>query len=325
MESLKETLLELLDLGGLDLIKVSTDTAEKNASLLFNGHGHILLLLEELSELLTTVKKLLGGSIKIGTELSEGSDLTILGKLELQGTGELLHGLNLGSRSDTGDGKTDVNGGADTLMEELGLKEDLSISNGDDIGWDIGGHITGLGLNDWESSEGSSTVVLVQLSCALEETGMEIEDITWVSLTTGGTTEKKRHLSVGNSLLGEIVIDDKSVSGGVSEELTNGASGVRSQELERSSIGGSSSNDDSVLEAISFLKETHDVGDGGSLLTDSDVDAVEGLGVVTGFEDSLLVDDGINSNSGLANLSITNDQFTLTSANWDLFVHNQIV
>ena len=40
-------------------------------------------------------------SLQIGTELSEGSDLTILGKVELERTGDLLHEFGLGSRSNT--------------------------------------------------------------------------------------------------------------------------------------------------------------------------------------------------------------------------------
>jgi hypothetical protein len=38
---------------------------------------------------------LLGGGIKIGTELGEGSDLSVLGKIELHGTRHLFHCLNL--------------------------------------------------------------------------------------------------------------------------------------------------------------------------------------------------------------------------------------
>ena len=69
-----------------------------------------------------------------------------------------------------------------------------------------------------------------------------------------------------------------------------------------------------------ILKHLHDVGNGRSLLTDGDVDAVKSgavpsVGVVEG---SLLVDDGINSDSGLAGLSVTNDKFSLTSADGDL-------
>ena len=152
MERLKVHLLEFANLGGLDLVEVSTDTGEQNAGLLLDGHGHVLLLLEELGQLLTSVKELLSGGVQIGTELSEGGDLTILGELELEGTGELFHGLNLGGGTDTGDGETDVNGWADTLMEKLGLEEDLAVSDGDDIGGDIGGHITSLGLNDGKGS-----------------------------------------------------------------------------------------------------------------------------------------------------------------------------
>ena len=34
-----------------------------------------------------------------------------------------------------------------TLVEELSLEEDLSVSDGDDIGGDIGGHVTSLNVN----------------------------------------------------------------------------------------------------------------------------------------------------------------------------------
>ena len=40
---------------------------------------------------------------------------------------------------------------------------------------------------------------------------MQVEDITGVSLTTGGTTKQQRHLTVGDGLLGEIVVDDQRV------------------------------------------------------------------------------------------------------------------
>ena len=65
---------------------------------------------------------------------------------------------------------------------------------------------------------------------------MEVEDITWVSLTTGWSSEEEGHLSVGNSLLGEIVVDDEGVLAVVSEVLTDGASGVWGQELERGGL-----------------------------------------------------------------------------------------
>lgn len=70
-------------------------------------------------------------------------------------------------------------------------------------------HITTLGLNDGQSSEGSTTELFVHLGSTLQETRVEVEDITRVSLTTGGTTKEQGHLTVGNSLLGKIVVDDQ--------------------------------------------------------------------------------------------------------------------
>jgi hypothetical protein len=220
------TLLELGDVGGGQLVEVSADTSVEDAHLLGGGHGHELVLLEELGELLATVELLLGGNIEIGSKLGEGGDLTVLGKLELERTGNLLHGLDLGGGTDTRDGKTDVNGGADTLEEELGLKENLTVSDGNHIGGDVGGHITSLGLDNGQGGQRSTTVVHVHLGCALEQTRMEIEDITGVSLTTRGSSEEERHLSVSDGLLGQIVVDDEGVHAVVTEVLANGAARV---------------------------------------------------------------------------------------------------
>ena len=148
----------------------------------------------------TTVKGLLGSGIQIGTELGESSDLTVLGQEKLEGTSDLLHGLKLGSGTDTGHGQTDVNGRSDTLVEEFGFQEDLSISNRNDVGWDISGHITTLGLDNGKSSEGATTVLVAHLGSTLEETRVEVKYISWVGLTSGRTTEKQRHLTVCNSL-----------------------------------------------------------------------------------------------------------------------------
>lgn len=131
----------------------------------------------------------------------------------------MLHGLELGSGTDTRDGQTDVDGGTDTLVEELSLQEDLAISDGNDVGRNVGRDITTLGLNDGQSSHGTTAKGLVHLGGTLEKTRVEVEDITGVGLTSGRTTEEERHLTVGNGLLGEIVEDDKSVLASVTEVL----------------------------------------------------------------------------------------------------------
>jgi hypothetical protein len=77
------------------------------------------------------------------------------------------------------------------------------------IGRNVSGHITTLGLNDRKGSEGASTEFVAHLRGTLKQTRVEVEDITRVGLTTGGTTEKEGHLTVSNGLLGQVIIDDE--------------------------------------------------------------------------------------------------------------------
>ena len=71
-----------------------------------------------------------------------------------------------------------------------------------------------------------------------------------------------------------------------------------------------------------IFKDLHVVGDGGSLLADSNVDAVKLLGVLSVgvVEGGLLVDDGIDGDGSLSSLSVTNDQLSLASTNGDLLI-----
>lgn len=90
--------------------------------------------------------------------------------------------------------------------------------------------------------------------------------------------------------------------------------GEGSQVLERSGLGGSSGNNDGVLHGIILLKSLDKLGNSRSLLTDGDVDAVQLLGLVVGVVPPLLVENGIQGDSGLSGLTITNNQLTLATA-----------
>ncbi len=70
-----------------------------------------------------------------------------------------------------------------------------------------------------------------------------------------------------------------------------------------------------VFHGVRVSQALDDLGDGGSLLADGDVNAVELLLLVAGIVESLLVDDGVNGDGGLASLTITNDQLTLATTN----------
>merc|ERR1719232_1325799 len=93
----QELLLELCDLGGVDHVQESPDTAVDDGHLLLDGHGDVLTLLQQLGQSHTSVQQLLGGRVKIRSELSESCNLSVLSQLQLHGTSDLLHGLGLSS------------------------------------------------------------------------------------------------------------------------------------------------------------------------------------------------------------------------------------
>lgn len=99
--------------------------------------------------------------------------------------------------------------------------------------------------------------------------------------------------------------------------LPDTGTGERSQELQRSGLGGGGGDNDGVLHGVVLLEGLDELGDGGSLLTDGDVDTVELLGLVGGVVPPLLVEDGIQSDGGLSGLTITDNQLTLATADGD--------
>ena len=68
------------------------------------------------------------------------------------------------------------------LQEEFVLQEDLSVSDGNDVGWDVSRDITGLGFDNWKSGQGTSAQVVGDLGCTFQKTRVEVEDITGVGL-----------------------------------------------------------------------------------------------------------------------------------------------
>jgi hypothetical protein len=157
-------------------------------------------------------------------------------------------------------------------------------------------------------------VLVGHLGGTLEKTRVEVEDITWVGLTSWWTTEKKGHLTVGNGLLGQIIEDDNGVLAVVTEPLTHGGTSEWGDVLERSSLGSGGSNDDGVLHGVVLLKGLDQLSNGGTLLANGNVHTVQLLGLIVTIVPSLLVKHGIEGDGGLAGLTITNDQLTLTTA-----------
>merc|ERR1712000_153967 len=112
-------------------------------------------------------------------------------------------------------------------------------------------------------------------------------------------------LAVSHSLLGQIIIDDQGVFTTVTEVFTHGGTGVRSQELHRCRIGGTGGNHDGVIHGTVLFQLAHNGGNGRLLLTDGNVDTLD-AGV-------FLVNDRVDGDSGLTDLTVTDDQLTLAA------------
>lgn len=144
---------------------------------------------------------------------------------------------------------------------------------------------------------------------------MEVEDVSGVGLTSGRATEEEGHLTVGDGLLGQIVEDDEGVLAVVTEPLSDGGSGEGGEVLEGSGLGGGSGDDDGVLHGVVLLKGLDELRDGGALLSDGDVDAVELGGIIGAVVPPPLVEDRVEGDGGLAGLPVSDDQLTLATSN----------
>ena len=93
--------------------------------------------------------------------------------------------------------------------------------------------------------------------------------------------------------------------------------GERSNVLQRGGLRGGSGDNASVLHGVVLLKGLDELSNGRTLLADSDVDAVKLLVLIGTVVPTLLVENGVEGDSSLSGLTITNDQLTLATANGD--------
>ena len=118
--------------------------------------------------------------------------------------------------------------------------------------------------------------------------------------------------------LGQIVVHDHGVHAVVAEVLAHGAARERREELHRRRVRGGGGDDDGVFERALLFQHLHELRDGGALLTDRDVHAVEllALGRAGGVQ-RLLIEDRVERDRGLAGLAVADDQLALAAADRD--------
>ena len=270
-------------------------------------------LLEKLHKTLTARELTTRCSIKIRSKHREGCHRTVLSKRELQGTGDLLHRLNLSSTTDTRHRNTDINSRSLVRVEEVRLKEDLAIGNRNNVGRNVGRNVICLGFDNRQTGHRSPTELVGELRTAFQQARVQVENVTGVRFTPRRTAQKKRNCAVGLGLLRKVIENDKDVLTLVHPVLTNCATRVGSHVLVAGGIRGRRSNDRRVLHCSGLLKSRANRSDRRPLLTDGDIDASNLLVNVAGKPVVTLVNDRVQSDCGLTGLTVTNDELTLTT------------
>lgn len=197
---LEEHSFEFSNFAGLYFIQVPPYACLDDTCLQFWAHRLLLFLFQQLSQLTTSVQLLLGRCIQIWAELSERCHLSLLCQFEFEWTWHLLHGFDLSCRTNSGHWQTHVDGRSDTPVKQLSLKEDLTVSDWDHVGWDESRHITCLGFDDRKCSKTAASLVVIHLGCTFEQTGVQVEHVSRVCLASRRSTEEQRHLSIGHGL-----------------------------------------------------------------------------------------------------------------------------
>ena len=304
-----EAVLEGAEVLDFDVVEQAVGSGEEDGHLLFSGERLELRLLEKLGEALAAVELALRDRIEVRAELREGCELAILRKVELERGADLLGRLDGGRETDARDRETDVDGRTDAGVEEVGLEEDLAVGDGDDVGRNVGRDVAGLGLDDGQRGERTAAELVGELGAALEQTGMEIEDVAGVGFASWRTAEEQRDFAVAGGVLGEVVVDDEGVLAGVAEVLAHGGGGEGREVLHRRGLGRSGGDDDGVGHGAMLFEGLDDLRDGRPLLPDGAVDADEV--VLRG------VDDGVERDGGLAGLAVADDELALAAADGD--------
>ncbi len=114
-----------------------------------------------------------------------------------------------------------------------------------------------------------------ELGAALEQPGVQVEDVARVGLAARRAAQQQRDGTVGLGLLGQVVEDDQDVLALVHPVLADGRAGVGREVLEAGRVGRGGGDDGRVLQRAGLLEGPAHRGDGRALLADRHVDAFD--------------------------------------------------
>ncbi len=143
---------------------------------------------------------------------------------------------------------------------------------------------------------------------------MQIEYVARICFAARRAAQQQRHLAVGNSLFGQVIVNDEAVHAVVAEVFPHGAARVGREVLQRRRFGRGCGNDDGVFHRAVFFQRFDELRNGGAFLADSDINAVQLLAFVRALVDFFLAQDGIDSDGRFTGLAVADDKFALAAA-----------
>src|SRR3546814_4353966 len=154
-------------------------------------------------------KLLTGRLVQVRRELGECRQFTVLSQSGTETTGELLDDLGLSGTTHTGYRNTGVHSRTDPGVEHGRFQEDLTVGDGDHVGRNERGNVASLGFDDRQCGQGTGFaghcavgellyVLFRNAGCALQQTGVEIEHVAWVSFTAWWTAQQQGDLAVSH-------------------------------------------------------------------------------------------------------------------------------
>eukprot|EP00756_Hemistasia_phaeocysticola_P032234 Hpha_TRINITY_DN16398_c1_g2::TRINITY_DN16398_c1_g2_i5::g.62838::m.62838 len=248
--------------------------------------------------------------------------LTVLVDDVLQRTRHRLHRLVLRRRSDTRHGQTNVHSGTLTTGEQLRVQVDLTVSDGDNVRHDVRRHVVRQSLDDGQRGQGATAHTGRHHRRTLQQTRVQVEHVTGVRLTARRTAEQQGQLTVRNSLLRQVVVDDERVTPGVTELLTDGHTGERRQVLQTRGVRGRRRHDHGELQRVVQTQHTVDTGHVRATLTNRHVHGHHVVLPQRLLVHAHLVHDRRHSDRRLPRLTVTDDQLTLPTPDGDHRVHD---
>ena len=97
--------------------------------LLFYGERCVLILFQNLGQALTAGELRLRDLVQVGSELGKCREFSKLRQVQSKRTGDLTHGFDLSIAANARYRNTYVHRRPDSRVEQIALKEDLSICN----------------------------------------------------------------------------------------------------------------------------------------------------------------------------------------------------